>query len=148
MRCMSPESTGLMALKLTIPQIPHINLSFLLSAFDEDAVFPETNLDVRNYVRAFKNRLPRVSERIGVHGQESPKDSLLHSHPEEFTAHEVVVELQISVFIGHHCDIVVIANSNCSSNRMPGVCFQPTRLDWLGTRHQEGHHGYGRIAVN
>src|SRR5262245_9819015 len=148
MRWRSPESTGLMALKLRIPQIPHINLSFLFSAFDEDAVFPETHLDVRNYLRAFKNGLPCVPECIGVHSQESTKGSVLHPHPEEFTTHEVVVELQISVFEGHHCNIVVIATSNRTSNRTCGVCFQPARLHWLKTGYEKGHHGNGRTAVN
>src|SRR5262245_59055188 len=114
MRYISPESTGSVALILTIPQILHIDFPFLLSTFEEDAVAAEIHLDITKHFAAFEYRLTRTSERVGIHGKYSPEVAIFHSHPKQFTAHEAVVEFQISVFNAHHYDILVTLISNCS----------------------------------
>src|SRR5262249_22037139 len=148
MRCISPESTASVTLVLTIPQIPPIDFSFLLSAFDDDAVVPEGHLDVRDRFAALEYRLARMPEGVGIDRKYSPELALVHPHPKQFAAHEAVIELQVSVFERHDNDVVVIVISNCSCHRTRCFGFQPPRLDRLSTGHKERHHGYGHVAVN
>src|SRR5215471_10928882 len=115
MRSMSCPSTRSVTLKLTIPQIPHINLSLIsyyllravaLALFNHYSFFPEMSLNIGNDLRRIKHCLTGITERSGVYSHQSPKIAVLGPQPEELAAHHAVHKMQITVIDCHDNDIV------------------------------------------
>src|SRR5438093_11515162 len=79
------RSTGSLALKLTIPHIPHINFSFVLAAFDHHTVFPEVSHDVWNGLPAFKNGFTCATKTVRIYRKQLFESSVLQAHPEKLT---------------------------------------------------------------
>src|SRR5262245_46381999 len=121
MRSTSPRSTESVPLNLTIPQIPHINSPFLLSALDKDAVFPEVDMHVGDHLFTLEYDLTPTTERASVHCQQSPEVTLLQPHPKEFATHDVVDQAQVSVVRRHNCDVVIVLISHCRRNCTSGI---------------------------
>src|SRR5262245_38083979 len=116
MRSTRPRSTGSLALKLTIPQIPHINLTLMLGSFNNHAVLAEVRLYQRSRIFMLEDSLPGVAERVRVNSQHSAKPSLLHPHPKEFAAHNAIEEMHLAVFQRDHGNVFKLTVANRSSN--------------------------------
>src|SRR5262249_36286722 len=115
MRC---RSTASVTLKLTIPQIPHINFPFVFASFDDYAVFPEVGLDVWNRLLALEQHFAPIAKRVGIHRQQPLEITVFQPHPEKLTAHDAIDETKIAVLDAHHSDVIVIPIANHSRERV------------------------------
>src|SRR5215470_10473440 len=126
MRSMSCPSTRSVTLKLTIPQIPHINFSLIsyyllravaLALFNHYSVFPEMSLDIGNDLRRIEHCFTAIPERSSVYSHQPPKIAVLRPQPEELSAHHAVHKMQIAIFNYHNNDIVILTNPHRRCDR-------------------------------
>src|SRR6516165_8711277 len=102
-------STASVTLKLTIPQIPHIHVPFILSTvFDHDPTVPEICLHVWNRLLALEKGSVAELERVGIYSQQPANIPVLQAHPEQLSAHSAIEQVQITVHCRCHCDVVEI----------------------------------------
>src|SRR5215471_15884213 len=121
MRSMSCPSTRSVTLKLTIPQIPHINLSLIsyyllravaLTLFNHNSFFPEMSLNIGDDLRRIEDCFTSIPERSSVYSHQSAKVAVLRPQPEKLSAHHAIHKMQIAIFNGHDDDIVIVTNTH------------------------------------